>query len=359
MLLPEIEAAEALAALARSSSSSASCSQQPTRLSPEDQAVAASHENNYAMATISHRDATTKLGSNRLNSATKLRRNLTQAEKEAQRIRRILANRESARQTVRRRQAMHTELTRQAVDLAVENENLKKEKELAVEAYNSLKNRNKFLKLQADNSKKAESQEPKSSQAEKPITTSSLPLYNHPSLIPFSWPTVLSSNFVHYQYPSHSDPISLSEHKDISSTNLGPETSSVRTGPGNLLIAIPLPWVLPLPSYGPVLCSCSDTEKKTNETHPAHQCSKSSSSDNLFVVENNELSSKSDMLIKDSTCVRSAVGDYPVNSGDHCTELHSGATLLAPEKLSCIRPTRNSLEDETGDPSAMENVLET
>lgn len=215
------------------------------------------------------------------------------------------------------------------------------------------------LDFQADTLKKAESQEPKSSQADKPITTSQLPLYNHPSLISFSWPTVLSSNFVHYQYPSHSDPISLSEHRDISSTNLGPESSSVRTGPGNLLIAIPLPWVLPLPNYGPVLCSCSDTEKKTNETHPAHQCSKSSSSDNLFVVENNELSSKSDMLIKDSTCVRSAVGDYPVNSGDHCTELHSGATLLAPEKLSCIRPTRNSFEDETSDPCAMENVLET
>ncbi|XP_042014501.1 uncharacterized protein LOC121762615 isoform X2 [Salvia splendens] len=311
------------------------------------------------MSTISHRDATTKLGSNRLNSATKLRRNLTEAEKEAQRLRRILANRESARQTLRRRQAMHTELTRQAVDLSVENENLKKEKELAVEAYNSLKNRNKFLKLQADNSKKAESQEPKVSQAEKPFTTSPLPLYNHPSLFPFSWPTVLSSNFVHYQYPSHSDPISLSEHRDISSTHLGPETSSVRTGPGNLIFAIPLPWVLPLPSYGPVLCSCSDTEKRTNETHSAHQCSKSSSSDNLFVVENNELSSKLDMLIKDSTCVRSGIGDYPVNSGDHCTELHPGATLFTREMLSCIRPTRNSLEDETGDPCAMETVLET
>ncbi|XP_042040648.1 basic leucine zipper 63-like isoform X1 [Salvia splendens] len=124
MLLPEIEA---LAALARSSSSSAAtCSQQPTRLSSEDQAVAASHENNYAMATISHRDATTKLGSNRLNSATTIRRNLTEAEKEVQRLRRILANRESARQTVPRRRAMHTELTRQVVDLSAENENLKK-----------------------------------------------------------------------------------------------------------------------------------------------------------------------------------------------------------------------------------------
>ncbi|KAL1541373.1 hypothetical protein AAHA92_25604 [Salvia divinorum] len=358
-MLPEIEAAEALAALARCSATAASCSQQPTRRSSEDQAVAASHENKYTMATISRRDAPTKLGSNRLNPASKLRQNLTEAEKEAQRLRRILANRESARQTVRRRQAMHTELTRKAVDLSVENENLKKEKELAVEAYNSLKNRNKFLKLQAANTKKAESQEPKLSQAEKPVTSSPLSLYNQPSLIPFPWPTVLSSNFIHYQYPSHSDPISLSEHRDISSTHLGPETSSVRPGPGNMLFAIPLPWVLPLPSYGPVLCSCSDTKKRMNNTHSAHQCSKSSSSDNLFVVENNELSSKSDLPMKDNTCVGSVNRDYPVNSGDHCTELHSGATLLTPEKLSCIRPTRNSLEEETGDPCAMENVLET
>lgn len=97
--------------------------------------MAASRENGNTMATISHRDATTKLGSNRLNSATKLRRNLTevhsktlvimsfnifrlgtflsyysvaQAEKEAQRLRRILANRESARQTVRRRQVAYS-----------------------------------------------------------------------------------------------------------------------------------------------------------------------------------------------------------------------------------------------------------
>lgn len=97
--------------------------------------MAVSHQNEYTMATISHRDSTTKLGSNRLSSATKLRRNLTevhsktifsllfcifrlgtflsyysvaQAEKEAQRLRRILANRESARQTVRRRQVAYS-----------------------------------------------------------------------------------------------------------------------------------------------------------------------------------------------------------------------------------------------------------
>lgn len=63
------------------------------------------------------------------SSGRKSRQNLTEAEMEARKIRRVLANRESARQTIRRRQAIFEELTRKAVDLAWENENLKKEKD--------------------------------------------------------------------------------------------------------------------------------------------------------------------------------------------------------------------------------------
>ncbi|KAK3226787.1 hypothetical protein Dsin_006649 [Dipteronia sinensis] len=54
------------------------------------------------------------------------RQNLTEAEKEERRIRRILANRESARQTIRRRQALCEELTRKATELVQENEYLKR-----------------------------------------------------------------------------------------------------------------------------------------------------------------------------------------------------------------------------------------
>jgi hypothetical protein len=54
---------------------------------------------------------------------------LPQAEKEAKRLRRVLANRESARQTILRRQAIRDELARKVADLSSQNENMKKVKD--------------------------------------------------------------------------------------------------------------------------------------------------------------------------------------------------------------------------------------
>ncbi|RCV36201.1 hypothetical protein SETIT_7G299100v2 [Setaria italica] len=54
------------------------------------------------------------------------RHTLTEAEKEAKRLRRVLANRESARQTILRRQAIRDELARKVADLSSENETIKK-----------------------------------------------------------------------------------------------------------------------------------------------------------------------------------------------------------------------------------------
>ncbi|XP_074581404.1 uncharacterized protein LOC141837936 [Curcuma longa] len=78
--------------------------------------------------------------------STRLKQNLTEAEKEERRLRRILANRESARQTIRRRQALREELTKKVVDLSMENENMKLEKDLAMKEYLSLKDANEKLK---------------------------------------------------------------------------------------------------------------------------------------------------------------------------------------------------------------------
>ena len=74
---------------------------------------------------------------------------LTEAEKEAKRLRRVLANRESARQTILRRQAIRDELARKVADLASQNENMKKEKDMVLEQYLTLKETNKQLKQQA------------------------------------------------------------------------------------------------------------------------------------------------------------------------------------------------------------------
>ncbi|KAK3118430.1 hypothetical protein QOZ80_9BG0698930 [Eleusine coracana subsp. coracana] len=73
---------------------------------------------------------------------------LTEAEKEAKRLRRVLANRESARQTILRRQAIRDELARKVADLSSQNESMKKEKDMVMQEYLSLKEANKQLKEQ-------------------------------------------------------------------------------------------------------------------------------------------------------------------------------------------------------------------
>ena len=55
-----------------------------------------------------------------------------QAEKEARRLRRVQANRESARQTIRRKQVLCEELARKAGELQTQKESLSQ-----VKSYNS------------------------------------------------------------------------------------------------------------------------------------------------------------------------------------------------------------------------------
>ncbi|KAI3707575.1 hypothetical protein L6452_26201 [Arctium lappa] len=93
------------------------------------------------------------------SSGRKSRQSLTEAEKEARKIRRVLANRESARQTIRRRQAIYEELTRKAADLAWENKNLKRKKETASREFDSMKNMNERLKAQMVKIMKVEADE--------------------------------------------------------------------------------------------------------------------------------------------------------------------------------------------------------
>ncbi|EPS67519.1 hypothetical protein M569_07256 [Genlisea aurea] len=79
-----------------------------------------------------------------------------QAEKEEQRLHRILANRESARESIRRKQ----------------------EKELLMKKYKSLKDRNDSLKLKMD-----------PPEASKAGETRELPPRSHPSVAPYVWPS--------------------------------------------------------------------------------------------------------------------------------------------------------------------------
>lgn len=73
---------------------------------------------------------------------------LTEMEKEARRLRRVQANRESARQTIRRKQILCEELKKRAACLALENESMKQKKGLLMQELCSLKNWNRHLKQQ-------------------------------------------------------------------------------------------------------------------------------------------------------------------------------------------------------------------
>ncbi|CAH8391088.1 unnamed protein product [Eruca vesicaria subsp. sativa] len=136
---------------------------------------------------------------NRSSGCGRSRQNLSEAEREERRIRRILANRESARQTIRRRQAMCEELSRKAADLTYENENLRREKDWAIKEFKSLESINKLLKEQVSKSVKHETKEPeestKPSQVEMSTSTSTpLYFYNQSQYQLFCWPHVTQSS---------------------------------------------------------------------------------------------------------------------------------------------------------------------
>ncbi|KAG8374138.1 hypothetical protein BUALT_Bualt11G0099700 [Buddleja alternifolia] len=297
MVTCEMEAAETLADLSRCSAArggSSCCGELEQQIATESVIASSSSSQDQEVAVqnfcgntsttvtsaLNNKEAVrTELNQKRStsyqsNSASKLRRKSTEAEKEEKRLRRVLANRESARQTIRRRQAMHLELTRKATDLLEENENLKKEKEVAVEEYNYLKDRNEFLKVQIAKLKNSESrklqEEAISTQTEiSSSCTTSAPmfLYNQPSLVPFFWPNVFQ-----FQCASHSD-IMCSfqipmQHSDVPS------------------LVLPVPWLFPFLTHGNPFNSQSGTNERHDKPSPTHH-STSSSSD-TFLMEDNQ-----------------------------------------------------------------------
>ncbi|XP_008776159.3 uncharacterized protein LOC103696343 [Phoenix dactylifera] len=127
-------------------------------------------------------------------SSGRVKQNLTEAEKEAKRLHRILSNRESARQAIRRRQVIREELTKKVADLSLKNKNIKMEKELVMKEYLSLKDTNKQLKEQISKAMRCEfgtSAETMSMQVEISASSSTnLPpmIYSRLPLVPYVWP---------------------------------------------------------------------------------------------------------------------------------------------------------------------------
>ncbi|CAH8252858.1 unnamed protein product [Arabidopsis lyrata] len=184
----------------------------------------------------------------RSNGCGRSRQNLSEAEREERRIRRILANRESARQTIRRRQAMCEELSKKAADLTYENENLRREKDWALKEFQSLETINKHLKEQVSKSVKPDTKEPEESTkpSQVDMSTSSTPFYfyNQNPYQLFCWPHVTQSSnptISPLEFATSGGPSAKSmtsqEHENPADDN----------GQKTHFYVVPCPWFLPPP----------------------------------------------------------------------------------------------------------------
>ncbi|RZC78647.1 hypothetical protein C5167_003855 [Papaver somniferum] len=218
------------------------------------------------------------------------KQHLTEAEKEARRIRRVLANRESARQTIRRRQAMCEALTKKACELALDNESMKREKELVMKQYQSRKDFNNHLKKQLARAEARTVEAPGLSLNAPPLSENLPSDYKGP---PFTiiWPSVMQPvNSVRAKSIAQHDTKVQDPVPPISNTNALQEQgnhSSVNA-PNSPFYILPCPWFAPLPDPGnnphPPVDSCiSRDTKDDNFPCKIHETGSSSNS-----VENAE-----------------------------------------------------------------------
>ncbi|KAE9590861.1 hypothetical protein Lal_00023103 [Lupinus albus] len=259
---------------------------------------------------------------------SKPRLNLTEEEKEARRMRRVLANRESARQTIRRRQALCEELTRKAANLAVENQNLNRAKEIALKEYQSLENTNKRLKAQIAKSIKTEvektSVEPDTSIAG--VTTLSgngnCPwfLHNRFPVTQLFWPSVIqSSNPVQLQHTPF-NPIAIPSNVSVpcSSQSDSCHKQNNHTSDNNIqnpFYMFPCPWLFSLPEFGSAQPQPSiGLKDKQVELPIGKQCSSSSSLSTVANVDN-----QAAPPIKHRTETSGWTEDMPINDPGHAT----------------------------------------
>ncbi|XP_031383592.1 uncharacterized protein LOC116197558 isoform X3 [Punica granatum] len=222
------------------------------------------------------------------------RQNLSEAEKEAKRLRRVLANRESARRTIRRRQALCEELTRKAAELTEENEKLIKGKEAALRELQMLETRNKQLKAKMAKAVKCEvvgtTSEIMPASGEMPASSLNflMLLHNNP-LAPVVWPPI-------FQSPStgqaHQVPPTLpfipanvtteASFKPHPPHERGPLNIS---GPRTPVYILPCPWFFPFPNqvhhFESSHCPKSDRgDKPVDDQHGATSTRTAVSSEN-------------------------------------------------------------------------------
>ncbi|XP_010242604.1 PREDICTED: uncharacterized protein LOC104586912 isoform X1 [Nelumbo nucifera] len=284
------------------------------------------------------------------------RQNLTEAEKEARRLRRILANRESARQTIRRRQAMCQELTRKAADLAWANENMKREKELVMKEYKLLKDRNEHLKAQMAKTVKAEVEGTPEKTASTNVeisapSSSKLPLllYNGPPFPPFIWPAIIQPLNPIQMQSAHATflPDQVHLNSDLSSSS-EQGTSQFLNGPRTPFYILPCPWFFPLPEHRnhlqphPIKLFGSKDEQDNASIHAQHD---RESLKELENVDNHDLSLNTSAKIDASSSMEAIPANnnpsktstgFPTDAGQTSGSHPQGMPLM-PSPVSCVQ----------------------
>ncbi|KAF9596975.1 hypothetical protein IFM89_014689 [Coptis chinensis] len=295
------------------------------------------------------------------------RHQLTEAEKEAKRIRRILANRESARQTIRRRQAMCDELTKKAADLALYNESMKREKELIMKEYQLLMDKNKLLKEQIARTIKAEKEEVPLNTVKGVSSLSGkqqpLHVYNRPTITPFVWsPMIQSLDPVHTQ-PLPDDP-TVSTCKRESSDEQG--NSLGTTGPRSPFYIMPGQWFFPIGNglYPPPLESFCLLNKQ-EDVSLVDPCDQGASLTDTQNNENHQLPSYREVIRDDfspkenkspdnrpDTSIRLATSEEnPLGASNHVLVSHRCVDPAMPNKCENTFQHDSASKEESGSPT--------
>ncbi|XP_052176896.1 uncharacterized protein LOC127791140 [Diospyros lotus] len=294
-------------------------------------------------------------------SGSKSRHNLTEAEKEARRIRRVLANRESARQTIRRRQAVYEELTRKAASLALENETLKRDMELALKEYDSLKIINESLKGEMAKTMKTQVEESRvdsnstNGEISTPPITGPLIFYNQSQFTPYIWPAIIQSSDLMRLPDESQNPIfvpSIAPMLAITKPDSSREQANcpIRTPVGTPLYILPCTWFFPIPGNTSDyhLRSTFDLNCEPNETAVTSQCAASASSRTVGHSEKHQaplpVTAKSETSGSVEAISANRLHDSPLTvppneDGRHMWLQSEGRFILAPAPLNSVRPT--------------------
>ncbi|XXG63040.1 hypothetical protein AAC387_Pa05g1310 [Persea americana] len=291
----------------------------------------------------------------------KLNQNLSEVEKEAKRLRRVLANRESARQTILRRQAFCEELTRRAADLTLDNETMKREKELVMNEYQFLKDRNEELKIQVaktipgENIKDEETKVEVEETSAKAFSTheetrSSFPtqlpqLVHRPPFTPFVWPPV-------FPFQAGALMQNITESRDLATMNIAnPYQHMGDSGtfricwPGIPFYMPPCPWFYPPSSHWSGPCTLHPhTSRERDGDENDRQCDKRLLSKETGDAETaasemkckNNYSNSTECISKRENApskVTEASIKIPTNSGGQILEPYSEDMALRPTPL--------------------------